>query len=162
MSTFAINAREDGDALVIQLSGHIDEDSTFEHKPAKALTEYAAVTFDWSGVLGINSCGIREWLRWVSSFPKDAKVIYDNCSRVVVNQINLMEGFLPKGAKVRSFYVPYFCEECEVTTPVLYSEGKEFSKDTVQTPEKACYKKCSKPAELDVVPSNYFRFLKRN
>ena len=156
MASLKITPIEKGKSLQLLFEGRIDEDATFP----KLGPNFSEITIDWSGVKAINSCGIREWLRWIGGVPHTTSVKYTNCSRIIVNQINMIDGFLPRGGKVESFFVPYYCEPCESITSLLFSHKKEPTQQPQTPPATAECETCKRPAELDVVGSSYFRFLK--
>jgi hypothetical protein len=80
----------------------------------------------------------------------------------------MVDGFLPIGAQVESFYVPYFCDTCDAEHNVLFTVGEEIQVSGAQV--KVAYSPnsndlCGKSGceiELDVMESKYFQFLKRN
>lgn len=152
-----MNATRKDDNIHIQCSGFIDEDTVF---PSLDLKGCNGITVDWQGAKGINSCGIREWLRWTEKLPNSVKLVFLNCPRIVVNQISMVKGFLPDTAVVQSLFVPYYCDHCDSVTSVLFRQGVEFNSDTINPPSAVVCGKCGANTEIDVVPSKYFRFAK--
>lgn len=145
-----------GTQEIISLSGNIDEDAVLsELKPSATVSE---LQIDFGEVQAINSCGVREWIKWLSQVPATLKISYAHCPKVIVDQINLVSGFLPTKALVDSFYVPYFCESCNSQTQVLFSKGKEYGNPKLAMPTVNCAS-CKKPSEPDVIEAKYFRFL---
>ena len=78
------------------------------------------VIFDFNILEGLNSCGIREWIKFVSGI-KDKRIVYDRCPRLLVDQMNMIKGFLPSGASVRSVYAPFFSPKEEEEIDLLIS-----------------------------------------
>src|SRR5258708_1376115 len=121
--------KENGrDCLIIQ--GNVDEDATF----SQTKVEGTEVTVDLLGVTAINSVGIREWIKWTKSFPAGCKLIVRNCPKIIVDQINMVLGFLPPGTFVESFFVPYYSEASGAEKMVLFVNGKEFVAGKVNAP----------------------------
>ncbi len=108
----------------------------------------------------INSLGCRKWAIWLRDKVKaKGGITLVKCSPVIVNQISILEGFLPTGANVQSFFVPYFCEKCSHEERVLFREGIDYAKgkppkvnDHLDCP------KCHASMELEVVPEKYLRY----
>lgn len=146
-----------GDLQGLQLSGDIDEDTVLETVALPSATEFA---IDLSHVTSINSCGVREWLAWIKKISSDKKIKYVKCPRSFVEQINMVHGFCPDGVDVDSFYVPYYCEKCDRSSEILIQKGKEFDKASLKLPENVQCQKCSSDTVLDVIESEYFRFLR--
>lgn len=149
--------------LVLTFEGPIDEESTLPEVPEGV----KAVTVDLQFVKSINSYGIREWLNWVRPLAARAKIEFINCPKSIVLQFNTVEGFLPQGASVSSFYVPYFCEKCDREKSVLFTLGQEVKKTSngwtkefeMREDEDCEARPCE--MEIDVTESKYFGFLKR-
>lgn len=140
---------------VLFISGPIDEDAAL----AKIQVDKSApLTIDLSDIISINSCGIREWVKWMKSMTEIKGIRLVRCPSVVVEQASQIHKFLPTGGSIESFYVPYFCEHCEHVFSVLCETQKVLSVKNYIAEEHAC-EKCFKPAELDIIPGQYLRFL---
>jgi len=148
--------KTEGDKITVKIVGTIDEEIKFSAYP---ITGIKSIIFDFTDVKGINSCGIREWIRWITPFSH-LSLIYKNCPKIVVDQINMVDGFLPINGFVESFYVPYYSDENDEEKHILFSYGKEFTEKGLQLPNQILDSK-SKPMELDVIENKYFRFLQR-
>ncbi len=166
MSGFKVGQSTDGSELTLTLSGTIDEDVQF---PAINLTPIKQITFDLKDVKSINSVGIREWLNWIKPMSEKCQITMKNCPKTLVFQFNMVEGFLPKGSRVASLYVPFFCEKCDLEESILFNVGQE-----VQVKDSAVNIKFDlskiKPCKvdvadceltMDVTEAKYFHFLKR-
>ena len=152
-SELTIETKTEDDQLIYTFTGAINEDFTFGH-----LLEQKASThiFDFDSVSLLNSCGIREWIRFVEQLGNEVKIIYRNCPPIVVLQMNMVKGFLSDNATVESFYAPYYDDENDRELKVLLhsDEIKE-----LQAPKKL--NDAGKPLEFDGVEATYFRFLNR-
>lgn len=148
--------KKNEDQLEIQIEGTIDEDTHFSHD---ALKGAKVLVFDFSEVRAINSCGIREWIKWIKPFDQSS-ITYRKCPKIIVDQINMIDGFLPPTALVESFYVPYYSDSTGEEKQVLFSQGKEFDEMGVKCPNNIVDSK-NQPMEIDVMESKYFKFLKK-
>jgi hypothetical protein len=82
------------------------------------------VRFDLGGVRSINSCGVREWITWINKL--NIEPVYSNCPQAVVMQFNMVREFLGNNARVESFQVPAYCENCGQQKFFLMRSGTEF------------------------------------
>lgn len=159
MASFNFEKKKEGDYLVMIFSGQIDEDANFSSIDFSGSKK---IYFELKDVTSINSCGIREWIKWVRTAPTDAKISFRHCPKVIVDQINMVAGFLPENATVESFYVPYYSEESGSEKMVLYTKGKEFSESgELNFPASVKCDESGKDMEIDVIEAKYFKFLKK-
>lgn len=157
MGQFNASKQQNGSEFLVNLSGHIDEDATFNNI---ALDGAGKVVLELEGVTAINSCGIREWIKWIRTVPPGTPVVYRKCPKVIVDQINMVAGFLPDGGKVESFYVPYYSEASGDEKMILFQEGSEFKGNEIFPPAEV--KDASgEVMEMDVIEAKYFKFLKK-
>lgn len=145
----------EGDTARVTLSGSVTEHASFDILTTD-LGSPTKIRFDLGDVERINSCGVREWLRFMGSLPAAAETRFENCSTPIVHQINLIQGFTGAG-KVASIRVPFICDACESheSTTVPVEQG------VVPTlPARAC-SKCQRAMEFDDFEESYFAFLLR-
>ncbi len=142
--------------MAVKLIGSIDEDTNFSQIALAGCTE---LELDLEHVKSINSCGIREWIKWLSAAPS-IQYSLKNCPKVIVDQINLVDGFLPKQAKVLSFFVPYFNEDEGSEKNVLFKYGTEFKEGQLTPPAKVT-DDSGHEMELDVIEAKYFAFISK-
>lgn len=157
MGNFKAELVNDGTVDLLKLEGHIDEDANLESIPKGNAQE---LEINFQKVVTINSCGIREWIKWLKTVPTTTKIIYVNCPKIIVDQVNMVAGFVPENGKVKSFYVPYYSEASDLEKMVLFSEGKEFSGSEINPPESIKDEETGEELEIDVIESKYFKFLK--
>lgn len=139
------------DTAMITLDGIINEDSSFEKIKNLNIKKYI---FNFDQITLINSCGIRDWIKYINDL-NDAEIIYENCPQVIIEQINMVHGFITPRTHITSFYAPYFCDSCDNEVKIL------LKKDEVQNskaPEKKC-PKCTDSLEFDALEKQYFHFL---
>lgn len=156
MSRFQIEIEKTATVWNLKVVGVIDEDARFEDFK---IVGAPALSINMSQVKSINSCGIREWIVWIGTAGTVAIELHE-CPKVIVDQINMVQGFLPAHGKVASFFVPYFSEETGSEKTVLYRFGTEYSEKGLQgTPN--IKDDSGKPMEIDVVEAKYFKFLQK-
>ncbi len=144
--------------MVISFQGHIDEDATFVDLD---LAGMQTVLIDLGQVDAINSCGIREWIKWIRSAPESVRFTYRKCPKVIVDQINMVSGFLPPNAAVESFYVPYYSDASGTEKMVLFQKGVHFDAGKLHPPEEVKDDGSGEAMEMDVIETKYFKFLNR-
>ena len=66
MSKFDVKLNKAGDKLDVIMAGTIDEDADFTQL---SLAGASQIEVDMLGLKSINSCGIREWIKWLSTAP---------------------------------------------------------------------------------------------
>lgn len=145
-----------GEKLNVVMAGSIDEDADFTQLN---LTGASQIEIDMGGLKSINSCGIREWIKWMGTAPS-ANISFNQCPKVIVDQINMVDGFLPGNAKVHSFFVPYYNDDSGVEKNVLFRLGTEFGENSV-TPPAEVKDEEGNVMEMDVIESKYFKFIKK-
>lgn len=147
----------------IQIDGAMDEYSDYNSIETKFTDQ---VVFDFDNVEHINSTGIKHWVHWVAKISEAnplLKFYFVNCPKPIVDQINMVDGFLPPNSVVKSFKVPYFCEVCDKDMTCTFVLGREYNfengKALLNIPDNTCDRgDCG--MEPDVVEQKYFRFLK--
>jgi anti-anti-sigma regulatory factor len=153
----------DNGVFTLHFIGILDENTDF--RPIK-LDGAKSIIVDLEKVTGLNSMGLRNWVLWTKSLKAQAQIFFRHCTRPVVDQMNILNGFLPMGAIVESFYVPYHCEGCAHDDNYLavrgkdYMEGRADSKEGIKIPDERACTACGEPMQFDVVPRKYFGFLK--
>lgn len=152
MKKLTLNKQILGDVLNVELIGPIDEDADF--KELKGL-EQKTISFDFKQVGLINSCGIREWIKFLDSIPEKCTIVYNNCPQIIIEQINMVHGFFRKGSVIKSFYAPYFCDTCNKEEKVHLKTEQIKSK---KAPKLEC-PKCGSSMEFDAIEAQYFSFL---
>lgn len=145
-----------GGKLNVKMIGTIDEDVDFS---TYSLAGNQQIDIEMSGLKSINSCGIREWIKWMGD-AAGAEITFSHCPKVIVDQINMVDGFLPASGKVTSFYVPYYNDDSGSEKNVLFQYGKEFTDGSVSAPASVKDEEGNE-MEMDVIESKYFKFIKK-
>ncbi len=151
---FSAKASEAKDVLKLEMAGHIDENSTF---PDIQSTKKSIIEIDLGGIKALNSLGIRSWIKWINGNSK-VDFVFENCPKVVVDHCNMISSFLPKKAKVKSFFVPYYSQESGEERNVLLRYGVDYDDKEVRTP-KGIVDSLNNPMEIEFVESKYYKFL---
>ena len=146
-----INTIITGDDAQIALEGVIDEDANFDKIKSLKMNKFV---FDFDKVTLINSCGIREWIKYLKEI-ETATVTYINCPQIIIEQVNMVHGFIKKDTSVKSFYAPYFCEKCDTGKKILLNSNEVVN---MLAPMKKCIT-CSGELEFDEIEKQYFSFL---
>jgi hypothetical protein len=154
MGSLHFSLTEEPDRSRIYFSGGIDEDTDF-----RGLTPASQVLFlDLDGIKVINSTGIRKWISWIK-LQMDKTIVLAHCPRIFIDQLNMVAGFLPNGAKVQTFYVPYYSDSTGSEKNVIFQVGKEVIDGQVKHFPQVTGED-GKEMQLDVHPEKYFKFLK--
>ena len=154
--SFSITKQPEGNRLAVTVGGSVDEDANFQPLD---LGSFTAVVIDLSGVSAINSVGIREWIKWVKVLPASIQLAVRKCPKIIVDQINMVAGFLPPSTTIESFYVPYYSDATGSEKMVLFENGKEFKNGNVEYPAEV-KDDSGEVMEMDVIEAKYFKFLK--
>lgn len=147
----SINSRITGDEVHVELSGVIDEDAIFDKIKNLKMSKYV---FDFNQVNMINSCGIREWIKYLQEL-EGAEIKYINCPQIIIEQVNMVHGFIRKGIVVESFFAPYFCANCDTEKKILLKNSEVTNS---KAPVKQC-NTCKSDLEFDAIEKQYFSFL---
>lgn len=155
MSRIEIKTTVEGKTLKVALNGAIDE--TFSQSSPQ-IPKAENIEFNLSGLKSINSTGIREWIKYSQSLA-GSTITFVNCPKVFIDQVNMVQGFIPNGSKINSFFVPYYNEDNDTEKNVLFTFGQEFSDAFVKPPTDV--KDDSGAAmEIDIIEAKYFKFIK--
>lgn len=156
MGKLDVQSAKEGAKLKLKMGGTIDEDADFSQI---AIAGNPEIDINLQSLKSINSCGIREWIQWIGQ-AAGAKITFSECPKVIVDQINMVDGFLPANAKVMSFYVPYYNDDSGSEKNILFNYGTEFSESAVNPPKDVKDEE-GNPMEMDVIEAKYFKFLKK-
>jgi anti-anti-sigma regulatory factor len=149
----AVHQRDD--VTYVKLSGVIDEDNELTDLTEKIPS--GTTVIDLSEIERINSCGVRDWVNWLTRIEKGgAKVVLVECSPAIVAQINLVNNFTGGGA-VKSFFAPFFCPNCD-REKVLLVESAELGAAPHKAPTCRC-DECDGVMDFDDMEDSYFAFL---
>ena len=152
---FQASVQHRGDMSYVKLGGVIDEDNELGDLVDKIPSGTAVI--DLGEIERINSCGVRDWVNWLSKLEYNGtRSVLVECSPAIVAQINLVNNFTGNGV-VKSFYVPYFCPECD-EEKVLLVEATDMGPPPHEPPTCRC-DECDLVMDFDDMPDSYFAFL---
>jgi anti-anti-sigma regulatory factor len=152
---FQASVQHRGDVSYVKLGGVIDEDNELTDLVDKIPSGTAVI--DLGEIERINSCGVRDWVNWLGKLESGGtRSVLVECSPAIVAQINLVNNFTGNGA-VKSFYVPYFCPECD-EEKVLLVEAGDMGTGPHEPPTCRC-DECDLVMDFDDMPDSYFAFL---
>jgi hypothetical protein len=149
--TFDIENRAGGSILL--LSGVIDENA--ELAPISSITSDTEINM--KGVRRINSFGVRAWIDAVRKIPESATVTFIECPPPVIDQCNMVSGFLGRGV-LQSFYAPMTCEECDEQLDQLF-ETVKCRENNGKLPSTPC-PRCGRDMEVDDLEEQYLLFVR--
>ena len=164
MSGFKVAQKVDENMKVrLTFEGAMDEHSDYTQIKNEDFTN--EVVFDLEQVSHINSTGIKHWVKWIDKIQNEHPRIafwFINTPKAIIDQINMVDGFLPGNSTVQSFKVPYYCEACEADKVYTFVLGREYQKTDagydLKMPDYSCDREDCE-MEPDVVEQKYFRFL---
>ena len=152
---FQSSIQHRADVSYVKLGGVIDEDNELADLADKIPRGTAVI--DLGEIERINSCGVRDWVNWLSRLETNGtRSVLVECSPAIVAQINLVNNFTGNGV-VKSFYVPYFCPECD-EEKVLLVEATDMGPPPHEPPTCRC-DECDLVMDFDDMPDSYFAFL---
>ena len=152
-STFRVEGLDVEGGRALKLHGVVDEHPDLSFFS----TLRGHVQISLRGIRRINSFGVRSWIDAIRKVPADVALDFIECPPPVVDQINMVSGFLGRG-KVISFYAPMTCEACDVEENHLFQVA-EVHKRGNKLPEVKC-KTCGKPMEIDDLEDQYLLFMR--
>jgi anti-anti-sigma regulatory factor len=152
---FQATVHQRDEVTFVKLAGVVDEDNELSDLIERI--GHGTCVIDLAEVERINSCGVRDWVNWLSKIEtNEAEVVLVECSPAIVAQINLVNNFTGTGV-VKSFYVPYFCPECD-EEKVLLCETADMGPPPHEPPTCRC-DECDLVMDFDDMPDSYFAFL---
>jgi len=162
--SFSFRLNSNGNDHTLHLVGAIDENASFGEIPIPLA---GSMTLDLKNITMLNSLGLRSWVQWVARLQHLNSLQLANCPNAVVHQMNILDGFLPLGAVIKSIEVPYYCETCGKETHYTAERGRDYFEATADKDMFNGIKNvmpcshCNELAEADFMPGKYFKFLKR-
>jgi hypothetical protein len=151
---FGIEVVERDGADQVTLSGVIDENAdlaligTLGARPAR---------FHMRAVRRINSYGVRSWMDAIRKIPAGTTVTFVQCPPPVIDQCNMVAGFLGHG-RLESFFAPMTCPECDEQIDQLF-ETEACRANGGKLPTTPC-PRCGRPMEVDDLEEQYLLFVR--
>jgi hypothetical protein len=151
--TFRIESTTTDGRTRVALHGVIDEHADLA--PIAALR--GDVELNMSGIRRINSFGVRAWMEVIRQVSRDVRMRFVECPSSVVDQMNMVRGFLGHGALV-SFYAPLMCEDCDRQSDQLF-EVERCRALGGRLPDVPC-PGCARPMLIDDLEDQYLLFVR--
>jgi hypothetical protein len=163
MTISKIDLKYEPDRLIVEIIGDITAQTNFPQLPRSDIKE---LVIDLGQIGYVNSGGILTWKSWINAVNlafRGVGITFKNLSSISARQASQVKDYLPNGANIYSFIVPYFCASCNLTTNILYQRGVNWnsSLDTDEKIRKLTYAKCSSckaMVEIDAIPEHYAGF----
>ncbi len=153
-NSFTIDVTAEADADVVTVAGVIDENADLT-----PLIQLGArpIRVHLRGVRRINSFGVRAWMDSIRRVPITSNLTFVHCPPPVVDQCNMVSGFLGHGT-LASFYAPMTCAECDEQIDQLF-ETEVCRANGGKLPLTPC-PRCGRPMEVDDLEEQYLLFVR--
>lgn len=155
-NAYRIDLSTNGDHDIVTISGVIDENADLS--PLAALGS-RPIQVDLRSVRRINSFGVRLWIDAVRAIPATTSLEFFNCPSPVVDQCNMVGGFLGHGRLI-SFFAPMLCEECDEQVDQLF-ETQRCRDNEGKLPVTPC-PRCGREMEVDDLEEQYLLFVRES
>lgn len=143
---FEIVSTENGRTMMM-FAGDIVEGTILPRPPE----ETTHLVLNLEGVRRLNSVGTALWLAYVVELEsKGIEIQFEKIPTSVTTQIRLIANFLGNG-HVKSFFVPYFCDKCDIDFTKLSEKGEVIA-------EKVPCESCDREAIVDEDPRVFTLF----
>jgi len=136
----------------VVISGTVDETAVFTSMGSLA----GPVEVDLRKIRRINSFGVRGWIDAMRNVPSSAEMTFVHIPPAIVEQMNMLPGFLGAG-KVINFYAPMICDECDEEGKFLFDADE--CRKLGHLPKRSCTV-CAGEMELDEIEEQYTLFLR--
>lgn len=153
-ATFTLDVTTDGAVDKVAIGGIIDENADLS--PLAALGA-RPIEVTMRAVRRINSFGVRAWIDAVRKLPRAQRLTFVQCPPPVVDQCNMVSGFLGHGQLV-SFFAPMVCAECDEQIDQLFQTAA-CRDNGGKLPATPC-PRCGRPMEVDDLEEQYLLFVR--
>ncbi len=167
MNPFKSSQSTENKILHLTLEGEIQGSCEL---PALDMQGVSEVDLDIGKITYINSGGIRNWIVWMGDLSKkfpEVSFVFRQIPPIMVSQITNVDLFIPKKAKIKSVFIPFFCDHCGATATRLFEPEKYFEQSKTKEEilalmcDMSC-PQCSKPMEMDAFPEKYLACLEQH
>lgn len=152
--------------LLIDLIGSLDEDADLPKKVDA--DQWSYIQFNFDKVDFLNSSGIKKWMFLIESLGsnQNLKIEFHNCKPFVIEQLNLILGFLPENGEVKSLFIPLYCNKCGLSfnIPKKIEQVTDEKVDLIYYLKKLdcdLFPTCKKYLELDTDLDSFLKFLEK-
>ena len=117
-----------GKTVKLEFSGALANDEiTLSHFNFDTDTEVQLIL---NNLTSVNSLGVRSFVGWHKQLSYRNIIIVD-APKCFIDQANVVDSFLPERTKIKSFFVPYYSEQTEEETNILFEVGINFESDFI-------------------------------
>ena len=148
--------------LEIKLSGYFNEAAEM---PKIMQIPPTIITVNFGNVVFINSTGIGRWVSWLRSeiAAKAPNAVFklQECPKCIVDQMNMVKGFLPTKVMVQSVFIPYYSPNTDESKSVLFKLSQKYKTREeliAAAVGELVLDSAGNPMERDVDLGQYFRF----
>ena len=153
LSAFGVERENEGKTLLLR--GVIDENADLGF-----FTDlHGQIVVNLKAVRRINSYGVRSWIEAIRTVPADARLDFVECPPPVIDQVNMISGFLGPGA-VSSFYAPMACTACGHEMDALL-DVETCRQAGSRVPPTSC-PRCNATMEVDDLEEQYLLFVRES
>lgn len=150
-SKFQIRNEIVNSELHLFLSGPLNEDSLFT---SASFEPTSMIHIHLDELTSINSTGIRQWVIWVKDYPESEWQLW-GCPPHFINNLNMIDKFVPKKSKVKTFYLPFFSQETGEEIQILIErESWESQPNKIETPRDSS----GNLMHPDIIEDRFFKF----
>jgi len=143
------------EVTLVEFRGEVDESADFTELQEKL---EGTVVFDLGKIKRLNSFGVRAWVNFVTRLRNVKQISYIRCSSAVMTQLNMVPKFRAE-AKVESFYAPYICDPCNISSEKLLTVATDFAPGLKDVAPNFRCTHCGEDMDFDAVPEIYFCFM---
>jgi hypothetical protein len=152
---FKLWIRREKDCYHFKISGILDEDFVVENQNEFNSPQLKLVNIDLEDLRLINSCGIREFIRFLNLFYSGSQINYLNCPVFFTYQLGMISGLITAHRSVYSFMAPYFSESDDEEKLLTFNTGEVKPEDL-----KTWVSPTGKIFTLDAAIEKFFYFFK--
>ncbi len=160
---FKIQIRGTAEDPILQFSGDLLGNHSF---PLKISTEQRSLTLEMDGFSRMNSIGVRQWDQWMAALRKSNPNLVINLVKIPTFFVELfcvIHDFVPRPYAVKSFYLQYYCENCEKSVDVFFDcqSASGFPRNVKDLPTVQC-DQCKSSLQMDFISDRIFYFLEKS
>lgn len=160
---FEIQVQGTAQDPVVRISGDLVGNHPF---PLKISKEQRTLTIEMEGFSRMNSIGVRQWDQWMGALRKENPSLIINLIEMptfFVELFNVIHEFVPSPFVVKSFYLQYYCDQCEKSVDVLFKwpSGADFTKSAKDLLPVQC-DHCGSTLQMDFNSDRIFNFLQKS
>lgn len=147
-----------------KFEGEISSEFAF---PKVDINQITHIVLEVGEVKFINSGGVQNWVVWSSRISDKAPQMKFELLRlpcVLSRKIFSLGSFMCKNAVVRSLFVPYYCDRCDLEKETLFEvkldlQDKILNHEELKSLTPTPCTQCGSPMEMDMDLANCLRLI---